>query len=370
MVDFFAGLLETSDFTARWNCGNWTRALGWLHIVSDIAVWSAYTAIPVVIVFFMLRRRDMPFPKVFWLFGTFIFACGATHLVEAAMFWWPAYRLSGAMKFGTAVVSWATVLALIRVVPTALRLPGLDKVNRDLRRANHELDEFAAIVSHDLRAPLRAITSLATWISEDAKNLDPESKENLRLLVGRVRRMDQLIEGILRYSKVGRGVTNALPLETEKTVKEVISALDQPGNVQIQVVSPLPEIVFDGTMFQQIMQNLISNCLKHMGRVDGRVVISCKSLGAYWQFSVADNGIGIPKQHLDRIFKPFQSLKPGEDNETTGIGLAIVKKIADSTGGSVWAESTENMGSTFHFTVRKSPAIKDGGRLRPIESQS
>src|SRR5262245_47937026 len=123
MLSFLSKLFDTTGFPARWSCGKgWELepANGWLHIISDVAIFGAYTAIPCVLLFFILRRRDIPFLKIFWLFGAFIFACGFGHLLEAVIFWHPVYRLSGVVKLSTAVVSWATVLALVQIVPQAL----------------------------------------------------------------------------------------------------------------------------------------------------------------------------------------------------------------------------------------------------------
>ncbi len=116
-------LFDTSDFPARWYCGQWTSLHGWTHICSDVAIWGAYTAIPLIIVFFVRRRKDMVFPRILWLFAGFILACGTVHLVESMIFWWPVYRLSAVTKVATAVVSWATVVALAPIVPKLLALP-------------------------------------------------------------------------------------------------------------------------------------------------------------------------------------------------------------------------------------------------------
>src|SRR5688572_9139131 len=110
MTDFIAGLFDTTGFLPRWSCGEWSQAHGWLHIASDLAIWSAYFAIPCVLVHFVRRRTDIPFRAIFWLFGAFILACGTTHLMEALIFWHPHYRLAGAIKLVTALVSWGTVL--------------------------------------------------------------------------------------------------------------------------------------------------------------------------------------------------------------------------------------------------------------------
>ncbi len=136
LADIFNGLFDTEGFQRRWYCGStWIDepSLAWLHIASDIAIFAAYTAIPLVIAFFVLRRRDVPFPKIFWLFVIFIFACGTTHLIEAIIFWHPIYRMAGWVKFMTAVASWSTVVALAVVTPKALRLPGLARLNSEFR---------------------------------------------------------------------------------------------------------------------------------------------------------------------------------------------------------------------------------------------
>jgi PAS domain S-box-containing protein len=132
MYSFLTRLFDTRDFPARWYCGLWSDGLGWLHIVSDVAIFAAYAAIPVTLVFFIRKRQDVPFSRVFWLFGAFIFFCGLGHLIDATIFWQPWYRFSGAVKLLTASVSWLTVFGLIRIMPAALALPGLARVNEQL----------------------------------------------------------------------------------------------------------------------------------------------------------------------------------------------------------------------------------------------
>ncbi|MCA8959966.1 MAG: hypothetical protein KDC38_05615 [Planctomycetes bacterium] len=131
-MPFFRDLFDTRDFPARWHCGTWSSGHGWLHIVSDVAIWGAYMAIPCALLFFILRRRDAPFPRVFWLFGAFIFACGTGHLLEAVIFWHPVYRAAGVLKAITALVSWGTVVVLIPLIPRALGIPTIEQVNREL----------------------------------------------------------------------------------------------------------------------------------------------------------------------------------------------------------------------------------------------
>lgn len=138
MFEFLSNIFNTSDFMPRWECGNWSPGHGWLHIASDIGTWGAYTAIPFVLAYFVLRRRDVVFPRIFWLFGCFILFCGLVHLVEATIFWWPWYRFSGVVKLATALVSWTTVVALVHILPKALSLPGLQGVNLRLEKEVEE----------------------------------------------------------------------------------------------------------------------------------------------------------------------------------------------------------------------------------------
>ena len=137
---FFGKLLDTRDYPARWYCGTWTLETGWLHVLSDLAIFGAYFAIPIVLLYFLLRRRDLPFPRIIWLFATFILACGIGHLVDATLFWWPAYRFSALVKLLTAVISWVTVLMLIRLMPSILRLPSMALLAHELQKTNERLD--------------------------------------------------------------------------------------------------------------------------------------------------------------------------------------------------------------------------------------
>lgn len=152
MFETIGSLFDTSGFPARWQCGAWSTAHGTLHIASDIAIWAAYMTIPGTIAFFLMKRRDVPFLAIFWLFAGFIFFCGATHLLDAFIFWWPAYRFAGVVKFLTAVVSWATVLALIPVIPRALALPRLGLVNAELQEALRAAQKSEERLRHVIEA--------------------------------------------------------------------------------------------------------------------------------------------------------------------------------------------------------------------------
>ena len=225
----------------------------------------------------------------------------------------------------------------------------------ELESANEELKNFAYVVSHDLKAPLRAIGSLADWISTDqAEKLDAEGKEHLRLLVQRVRRMDSLIDGILQYSRVGRVREAVVAVDVNDVVQEALAMLAPPPHIRVEVAPELPTIRAERTRILQLFQNLLSNAIKYLDKPEGLIRIGSVAHDQDWEFSVSDNGPGIEPRHFKRIFQLFQTLAPKDRVESTGVGLALVKKIVEMYGGRVWIESQPGAGSTFFFTLPRS----------------
>jgi PAS domain S-box-containing protein len=228
-----------------------------------------------------------------------------------------------------------------------------DELMADLRRANEDLRDFAYIVSHDLKAPLRGISSLAEWLAEDyADRMGEEGRENLQLLRARTRRMAALLEGILTYSRIGRLPASTEPLDSAAVVQDVMDTLGPPPHVRVEVEGPLPTVVYDATQLAQVFQNLIGNAIQHLGRPAGTVRVSCRREEGFWRFLVADDGVGIESRHFERIFKIFQRLKDTTEGGGTGLGLSVVKKIVENMGGTVRVESEPGRGSVFSFTVR------------------
>lgn len=232
----------------------------------------------------------------------------------------------------------------------------------DLQVANEELKNFAYVVSHDLKAPLRGIGSLADWLMSDyADKLDAQGREYLALMKNRASRMDALIDGILEYSRVGRIRETHVAVDLNTLVAEIVQMLAPPPEMSVSVEGTLPTVMGERTRLQQLFQNLISNAIKHCDKPEGRIRIASADAGDFWQLSVADNGPGIDPRHHERVFQLFQVLTPRDQKENTGVGLALVKKIVELYDGKVWIESKPGEGSTFFFTLPKTTPAKSEG---------
>jgi signal transduction histidine kinase len=236
----------------------------------------------------------------------------------------------------------------------------LVKTVGELKRSNDELGQFAYVASHDLKAPLRVIDNASKWLEEDLReHLTGETRDNMNLMRGRIRRMEKLLDDLLEYSRIG--------VKADDRLSEIIS-----GDVLIENVLALLSPPKDFTVFadirvsrmplQQILMNLISNAIKHHDREDGRIEVTAADAGVAYAFEVKDDGPGIPAQFHDLIFKMFQTLKPRDQVEGSGMGLAMVRKNIDVFGGTLNLESSEGRGSIFRFTWPKNQRSKETNR--------
>ena len=225
----------------------------------------------------------------------------------------------------------------------------------ELETTNKELRNFAYIVSHDLKAPLRGISQLSTWLIQDyGEALPQEGKELLDLLIDRVKRMDRLIDGILAYSRAGRPSETVEEIDLNLLLSEIVKSLMPPASIQVTYDNSLPMLHGNTTQIAQVFQNLLSNAIKFMDKPEGHIRVGCAEDGEYWRFWIADNGPGIETQHHERIFQIFQTLRgTSGESENSGVGLSIVKKVIETHGGKIWVESTPGAGSTFWFTLPK-----------------
>jgi signal transduction histidine kinase len=210
------------------------------------------------------------------------------------------------------------------------------------------------IVSHDLKAPLRGISNLSQWIEDDLEgSLAPEIQEQMTLLRSRVNRMSTTIDGLLDYARIGRTGETIELVSVNELLAETIDSLAPPSGFTIVVSPSLPTFKANRLLLCQVFANLISNSIKHHDRSDGKIHISSQEFSDSYRFIVVDDGPGIDPQHHDKIFAIFQAVNPQSSPDSTGIGLSIVKKIVETSGGSIQLESAIGKGSTFSFTWPK-----------------
>lgn len=223
-----------------------------------------------------------------------------------------------------------------------------------LEQRNQELDQFAYVASHDLKAPLRAIANLSAWIEEDlGEILPPENQHQMQLLRGRVNRMEALINALLAYSRVGRVETPLEPVDVGDLVYRVLQDLAPPETFTIDISPDLPNFRAKRLPLSQVFANLLSNSIKYCDRSDAHLTIEVEDDGQYYAFSVSDNGPGIDPRYHNKIFVIFQTLESRDRVESTGIGLSIVRKIVEGEGGKVTLISQVGQGATFRFTWPK-----------------
>jgi signal transduction histidine kinase len=358
-------LVDPSGLTPHGFCLLWEPGLIWLHAIADGGIGIAYFTIPLALAVFVHRRRDLVFRPVFLLFAAFILLCGTGHWLDLLTLWVPAYGLEGLVKAATAGVSVLTAIALWVLLPQLLLLPSpmqmrearvalseRDQRTAELSRLNAELEQFAYIASHDLKAPLRAIGQLADWITQDVQGIaGPETLENLHLMRQRTARVEMLITSLLNYARVGHTKTEPEAVNPAALVEEIVRSIAPRPGFHVRFHGEAPVIVTQLPPLDHVLRNLISNAIKHHDRSEGEVIVSVHVTGGVAEFRVADDGPGIAPAFHQRIFMIFQTLQSRDDQETSGVGLSIVQKIVERAGGRVWVESAPpRRGSAFLFT--------------------
>ena len=221
----------------------------------------------------------------------------------------------------------------------------------ELAHQNQELSDYAHMVSHDLKSPLRSIDSLTAWLQEDYKDrIDTEGNNNINLIRNNVEKMDTLIKGILEYSTIGKNRIGVYEVNTNKLIQDILNIIQVPNHIKI-IKNNLPTVKGDKYRLQQVFQNLIENAIVYNNKKVGLIEIGVKDKDDEWEFYVKDNGKGIEEIYFKKIFKTFQKLQ--NNAESTGIGLSIVKKIITLYKGKIWLTSEINKGTTFYFTLKK-----------------
>lgn len=227
---------------------------------------------------------------------------------------------------------------------------------QELRRSNQDLEEFASVISHDLRAPVRSISSFMTLLKRRYTHiLDPPAVEFIDLAQSSAERMSKQIEDLLSYSKLGRNLPIAASVDVNETVRVIQMELGErfkERNAKVIVEHVLPKVrAVHQSMIHHIFQNLIANGIKFNTDISPEVQISCTQVGDKHIFRVRDNGIGIESQYRDKLFQMFKRLHNETEFEGTGIGLAVCKKIVNFYGGDIWFESEPGRGTSFYFSL-------------------
>lgn len=523
MLDLLNNIFFSRQYIPHGHCYLWQPELLWLHVLSDLFIALAYYSIPLLLIYFIGQREDVPFKGIFVLFSLFILSCGTTHVISIVTLWYPVYWLSGLIKFITAIVSAYTALALIPTLPKALSLRSptelaaanqaleieignrqqaelalqqlnqeleqrveqrtkeyqaseqrfrslfeaapdfiyllnlngeieqinpaviqqsgyaeseliqrelvdllasnsqklyqqdlsvlldrgnsrnemefvckdstvltidcsctvvgdiqnndayilvlqrdisdrkkneefLKQVNKELAKSNEELERFAYLASHDLREPLRMVTSFTTLLAKRySDRLDKEADKIIGFAVDGASRMEELIDDLLEYSRVDKKNCSLTIVDCETILENALDNLQLLiSETDTEIIrTALPTVLGDSGQLVQLFQNLINNAIVYRSEKPPKIEIAVEDRDQEWLFWVKDNGIGIDPQYSDRIFQIFQRLHTKEEYPGTGIGLAICNKIVEIHGGKIWVESAEGKGSTFFFTLLK-----------------
>jgi signal transduction histidine kinase len=382
-MEMLSSWFDSRSFMPHGHCFQWIPSILWTSVISDALIALAYLTIPITLIYFIRKRRDMPFDWMFIAFGVFILACGSTHLADIWVVWYPDYVLSVSLKAITAVASVVTAVVLVRLIPIALRIPSpaqLAAVNAELRQANADLraameraevanrakSAFLASMSHELRTPLNAILGYTQILKRD-KSLSAPQQTGISTIQQGGHHLLALINDVLDLSRVEAGKMEFHPKpvrlgELLTVVADImrVRAEQKHLHFELELVAGLPlAISVDETRLRQVLLNLLGNALKFTdrGSVRLRVTPLPKADGdapdlARLRFEVLDTGIGIAADQAEIIFRPFeQAGEAARRAGGTGLGLAISRQLVQLMGGELSVDSAPGKGSRFWFDV-------------------
>ena len=360
---FGRDLFRADQFMPHATCYLRNPRVIFLHVTADLLIGFAYVSISATLGYLVYKaRKDIPFHWMFLAFGLFIITCGFTHFMEVWTVWQPVYWLSGFVKVICAAASVATAIALFPLVPNIFALIRSVKVSEErrvkLEAANTELEAFAYSVSHDLRAPLRAMQGMAGALREDyGKQLDAQALSYMEQITSASQRMDTMIRDLLAYSKITRTNSDLHPVDLHRAIQDaraIIGADAAQLNAEVQIANGFPNVIANPVLLSQVLANLLSNAIKFVKPGATPVVkVFAQESGGNVRVCVQDNGIGIAAEYSDKIFGMFERLHSAAEYPGTGIGLAIVKKAVQRMNGTLGFESTIGKGSCFWIDLPK-----------------
>ena len=356
-------LLRADQFMPHATCYLRNPGVIFLHVSSDLAIGFAYVSISTTLGYLVYKARaKIPFHWMFLAFGLFIITCGFTHFMEVWTVWRAVYWLAGYVKVICALASVVTAIALFPLVPKVFALIEAVKMSEDrkvkLERANEELEAFAYSVSHDLRAPLRAVQGMARALQEDyGQKLEPGAHEYTDRIMDASKRMDALIRDMLEYSRITRTEFEVRPVRVESALAAAQSSIAEDlkeRQAEIRIEGSFPGVLAEPTLLTQVFLNLLSNAIKFVAPgTQPQVQIYARDAGRKVRVCVQDNGIGIATQYQEKIFRMFERLHSVSEYPGTGIGLAIAQKAMVRMNGSLGVESEAGQGSLFWIELPK-----------------
>jgi signal transduction histidine kinase len=353
------GILS-SQFLPHAFCYTGDAALISTHLISDGLIWLSYVVIAGTLVYLVRQlKNEMPFQWMFLAFGLFIIACGFTHFMEIVTLWRPVYWLSAYVKIVTAVASVMTAIALPPLVPRIREMAKAAaksrEVQADLAASNRELEAFSYSVSHDLRAPLRAIDGFSQAVLEDnAEKLDEQSIADLQRVRAGAKRMGALIDDLLNLSRTARQEMSREKVDLSRMAEDIAAqlTLSAPERKIEFNISPGLVIVGDRGLMHVALENLLSNAWKFTSKSERATIeLGAEQKNGRRTFYVRDNGAGFDMKYATKLFGAFQRMHDNAAFPGTGIGLATVQRIIRRHGGRIWAEAAVDQGATFYFEL-------------------
>lgn len=363
VIEFFKGLFATNLWPPRWKCGYWSDFHGWLYVVSELLIWTAYFLIPLIILNYLSKKKAaLKFHRAYVYFAAFILLCGSTHFLDALMFWVPMYRFNAVLRLVTAMISLVTVYHLVKILPQAFsqktnielekEIMRREEAERKLAEANKGLEAFAYVASHDLQEPLRKIGIYSSMLlSINEKQFDNESKDLSKKIMNAAERMQAMVNDTLTLSTI----TSQVEMSAVNLQEAIDHAMD---DLEINIkekgarinVGALPLVNGNEAYLSQLFLNLIGNAIKFSEKQPVIDITGEKKEGKVI-ITIADNGIGMNENNLDQIFKAFHRLNTRQQYQGSGIGLAICKKIIDVHQGKISVKSEVGIGTTFSIEL-------------------